>query len=287
MGLFLTLFVAGTLSILLPCILPLVPIVLGASIAGRNKARPLVITIGMVISFVGFTFLLLLVLKYFVHVAEYLRIGTYYILLLFGLSFITQRKEVLYGGAALGSIFFSSKGGAAVLVFAALGIFLMCIGGVLAAKLQQIGGTTQKAAQDEFGSESLLTAFIIGLSMGLVWVPCAGPALGFAFALVREKPGLEAFFALTAYGLGVAVPLLLVGYGGQAAVHSVRSLTKYSGRIKHIAGGVLLLTAISLNYGWLRAIETWLVQDTFFGNVGTQIEERFFGETFRTTVIEK
>jgi cytochrome c biogenesis protein CcdA len=47
----LTLFAAGVLTILLPCILPLVPIVLGVSLAGKRKVRPLVTVAGMVASF--------------------------------------------------------------------------------------------------------------------------------------------------------------------------------------------------------------------------------------------
>ena len=85
MALFITLFGAGMLTIVLPCILPLIPIVLGVSIAGRSKLRPLLITAGMLVSFVGSTFLLLVVLRQFVELADYVRIGTYSVLLLFGL----------------------------------------------------------------------------------------------------------------------------------------------------------------------------------------------------------
>lgn len=277
MGLYVILFVAGVLTILLPCILPLVPIVLGASIADRNKLRPLVITSGMVISFVGFTFLLVQVLTNFVAAADYIRISTYYVLLLFGLGFLSHRREVQFFGAILGAVFFWDRGGEiAVVVAAVIGVFCMYIGGSVATWLQRLGSKTQETVRNEFGQESLFSAAAIGLTLGLVWVPCAGPALGFAFALVREQPGLQAFFALTAYGLGSALPLLIVGYGGQYAAHSVRSLTKYTGRIKQVSGVILILSALSLQYGWLRSLETWLVQNTTYGTLGTRIEESLF-----------
>jgi len=61
------LFGAGVLTILLPCILPLVPIVLGTSIAGKSKLRPLMVILGMLLSFVIFTFLLTVVFKSIPH----------------------------------------------------------------------------------------------------------------------------------------------------------------------------------------------------------------------------
>src|SRR5687767_10955172 len=96
------LFVAGLLTILLPCILPLLPIVLGVSIAGRSPLRPLFTVIGMAISFVAFTFLLHVVLSSFVQTADYIRISTYYVLLLFGVGFLTGNRTLQLMGAVLG-----------------------------------------------------------------------------------------------------------------------------------------------------------------------------------------
>ncbi|MDP7069708.1 MAG: hypothetical protein QF815_04210, partial [Candidatus Peribacteraceae bacterium] len=56
------------------------------------------------------------------------------------------------------------------------------------------------------------------------------------------------------------------------------ALSKYSGRIKQISGGILIVTALALNYNWLRAIETYLVSNTSFGNIGVELEEKLFGE---------
>jgi len=281
MTLALSLFAAGSLTILLPCILPLIPIVLGVSVAGRSKWRPLLTVVGMVVSFVGFTFLLLIVLRQFVEVADYMRIGTYYLLLLFGLGFLTHQKKIQYPGALAGSLFFLQKGYPSVAVAAVAGSLALYFGGRIATRIQQIGSGAQSRARAEFGESSPLTAFIIGLTMGLVWVPCAGPALGFAFTLVREQPGFEALLYLTAYGLGSAFPLLLIGYGGQAAVHSVRTLSKHSGRIKQASGALLILTALSFQFHWFTKIETWFVLNTNYGTLGTRLEEQFFSETLR------
>jgi|TARA_B100001964_G_C14199108_1_gene584887 sulfite exporter TauE/SafE len=92
--------------------------------------------------------------------------------------------------------------------------------------------------------------------------------------LVREQPGPEALLSLLAYGLGTAIPLLLIGYGGQWAVHSVRSLCKYTGRIKQFAGGILIVTAIAFQFGWFKAFEALLVS-TPIGNIGIELEEKY------------
>lgn len=279
MTLALTLFVAGMLTILLPCILPLIPIVLGVSIAGRSKWRPLFTVVGMVVSFVGFTFLLLVVLRQFVEVADYMRIGTYYVLLLFGWGFLTYSRSMQHVGALLGAFFFLQKGFPAVAVAAFLGILAMCAGGKVAVRIQQVGMSVQEHACGEFGESSPLTAFIMGLTMGLVWVPCAGPALGFAFTLVREQPGITALLYLTSYGIGTAVPLLLIGYGGQTATYSVRVLNQYSGRIKQVSGCILILTALSFQFHWFSTIEAWFTLKTGYGTWGTQIESKLFNIT--------
>ncbi|TSC97055.1 MAG: Redoxin protein [Candidatus Peregrinibacteria bacterium Greene1014_49] len=272
----LILFLAGMLTILLPCILPLLPIVLGVSIAGRNRWRPLLTVLGMVVSFVGFTFLLTLVLSQFVAFADILRIATYYILLLFGVGFLTSNRTLQLLGAVLGGFFFNRYGWIAVTAAQTIGAITMELGSKVAVKIQQFGGEIQQGTGAKLGRENPLSAFIIGLTLGLVWVPCAGPALGFAFALVRDEPGPRAAFLLMMYGLGTALPLLLVGYGGQAAVQRVRSFNRYSGRIKQIAGGILILTALGLQYGWLMRVQTYLVQNTAYGTLGTEIEERLF-----------
>lgn len=277
-SLYLTMFIAGMLTILLPCILPLVPIVLGVSIAGRSKWRPLLTIAGMLVSFVGFTFLLTVVLDQFVSLADYIRIGTYYVLLLFGFGFLTGNRTIQILGAVLGGFFFFEYGWVTMTIAQTIGAALMEVGGRIATRIQQFGTNVQQKAAGELGQDNPVTAFLIGLTMGFVWVPCAGPALGFALTLVREQPGLEAAALLTTYGLGTAVPLLLIGYGGQIATQSSRALTKYSGRIKQISGGILIVTALALNYHWLRAIEIYLVSNTSFGNIGVELEEKLFGE---------
>lgn len=279
MTILLTLFAAGVLTILLPCILPLVPIVLGVSLSGRRRLRPLVTVTGMVVSFVAFTLILQILLRQLVQLADFIRVATYYALLLFGICFVTTRYRLQIALAAVGAIpFFWGQGRWALLTMPIVGAAAVAVGGRVAARIQQLGTNVQRGASAGLGAESLLSAFIVGLTLGLVWVPCAGPALGFALTLVRDQPGARAVLALTAYALGAATPLLFIGYGGQSIVRRARGLNRYSGRIKTASGALLVLSAIALQFQWFISLQTWVGDHTSYGNVGTAIEERLFGK---------
>jgi thiol-disulfide isomerase/thioredoxin len=158
----------------------------------------------------------------------------------------------------------------------------MELGGRMATYIQQLGTNVQSTARNELGAKSLLTAFIVGLTMGMVWVPCAGPALGFALTLVRDEPGIRAFLYLTAYGIGAGLPLLAIGYGGQYAVHSVRALSRYSGRIKQVSGIILIISALLFRFDAFQKIQTWLLENTSFGNIGVDIESSLFADDMPT-----
>ncbi len=277
MAFYVALFLSGMATILLPCVLPLLPIVLGVSVVGKSKLRPLFIVLGMVISFVSMLYLLLVVLNQFVELADYIRIGTIYLLLLFGLGFFTHDKRIQLPGAVLGAFFFIDKGWTSVIIAMIIGVIAMELGGRVATMLQQFGTDVQTKARGEFGADSPITALIIGLTLGLVWAPCAGPALGAVLTAVREQPGAMALSYLLVYALGTAVPLLVVGYGGQAAVHSVRKLNKYTGIVKQVAGAALILTAIALHFGLFMKLQVWVATNTEFGSFTSRLEERLFG----------
>jgi cytochrome c biogenesis protein CcdA/thiol-disulfide isomerase/thioredoxin len=278
MTILLTLFAAGLLTILLPCILPLVPIVLGVSLSGRNRWRPLVTAAGMAASFVLFTFVLQILLRQFVQLADLVRVATYYTLVLFGICFVATGSRLQVALAMLAALpFFWGRGWLALLLAPLLGAIAVALGGRVAARLQQAGASVQRGATQSLGSESLLSAFVVGLTLGLVWVPCAGPALGFALTLVRDQPGLRAFLALTAYAVGATLPLLLIGYGGQRAVRGARGLLRYSGRIKQVSGAVLVVSALAFQYQWFQGAQTWLSDHTRLATFGSVVEERLVG----------
>lgn len=270
-----TLFLAGLLTILLPCILPLLPIVLGMSVSGRHPLRPLVTVAGMVLSFVAFTLIFLTVLNRFVLLAEVIRVSTHFALLLFGAGFLTDKRSLQYLIAIVGGFFYLPWGAAAVAASILLGIVALELGGKIASRIQQLGATVQGEARSTFGGESLLTAFFVGLTLGFVWVPCAGPALAFALTLIREEPGTYSAFLLASYAFGAAIPLLLIGYGGQYAIHTVRSLSKFTPFIKRLAGVFLILTGVGLQFRFFETVQLWLLDRTPLGAWEAALQERW------------
>ena len=234
---------------------------------------------GMLLSFVASTLILNVLLSQFVELADYIRIGTYYILLLFGLGFLFHTRTPQIIGAILGGYFFWEKGVIATVSAVVLGIIAVEICGRIATRIQQLGSDMQLKTRAGLGDQSLLGAFIIGLSMGLVWVPCAGPALGFALAVVRNQPGLLAAAYLASYAVGAGIPLMLIGYGGQSAMKSVRRLSQYSGRIKEVSGALLILSALALQFNVFQNLQTWLADKTGFGTIGNDIEVKLFGNS--------
>ena len=280
------LFAAGVLTILLPCILPVVPIVLGASVSGTRKLRPLVTIAGMATSFVVFTVAAQSLLQRLDSLTDLVRVASYDVLFLFGIGFLITRRALRALLAAAGALpFFWSHGPTTVIIAAIASVAAVLLGSRVTARVQQMGTHVQHEASAELGHESLLAAFIVGLTLGLVWVPCAGPALGFALTLVRDEPGPRAVAALTVYALGASTPLLLLGYGGQRLLGSARAVGRFGHRIKQSAGVVLVLCALAFQSQLFLGLQTWLASRTGFGDLGAKLEQRLVGTAMAAPVV--
>lgn len=99
------------------------------------------------------------------------------------------------------------------------------------------------------------SGLLLGLSLGLVWIPCVGPMLTGVLATVAARGTLAAGVALLlVYSLGFAVPMLALGYGSQALRQRVRSVASHPGVVRW-ASGLLLVAfgALILRRGMLFA----------------------------------
>ena len=218
-------FLAGVLSILSPCVLPLTPLVLGAA-AGEQRRGPLVLAGGVALSFT-----------------------------LIGLFVATVGFSIGLDGDRF------RTAGAILLI--ALGLLLAAP--PLQVRLAAAGGPVSDWAERTFGGFStggLSGQFGVGLLLGAVWSPCVGPTLGAASALAARGESLP-FVAATmaAFGIGAGLPLALLGSLSRPAMARWRDRLISGGKGAKIALGVLLVAiGLVILTGADKQIESALVE---------------------------
>lgn len=221
-------FLAGTLSILSPCVLPLLPIVFGAA-AGKHKFGPLALAAGLTVSFVA--------------------VGLFIATIGFSIGLQGQTIRTASG------LLLAAVG--AVLLVPAFGARFAATAGPVSAFMERRFSVPANA-----GASGLQGQFFVGALLGAIWSPCVGPTLGAASLLASRGENLgQVSLVMTAFGLGAAIPLALIG----SASH--KTLSHWRGRIvqagiagKMALGGLLLLTGLAVASGLDKSLEAWLVQ---------------------------
>ena len=213
---------AGVVTIAAPCTLPVLPILLGASVGQSGKARPAMIALGFVISFSAAALLLSAITRIFDFDPNVLRTGAAVLLLGFGLLMVWPAP------------------------FEWLSIRL---GGLV--NTSSTGNTTSH--QGNIGG------FVLGTTLGLVWTPCAGPVLGSILTVVAtSKDTAWASALLVVYAIGAAIPMLAIAYGGQAVTTRVRSIARISPRLQQGFGVVVIAFALLSYFQYDTLIVAWL-----------------------------
>jgi len=201
---------AGAVTIGGPCILPLLPIVLGTSTAKRHPLRPISIVFGFTVTFTGFAILFSLFGGILGLSPTNWRLIAAFVIGLFGLLMIFPKVQAQ-----------------------------------LFARLEPIVGKLVPASDPT--KQDLWSGWILGMSLGIVWTPCAGPILGSILTLIAAKQNLtQAGALLFSFAIGAGIPMLLIAYGGQVAVAKVKFFSKYTEIIQQIFGGLVILVAIGL-----------------------------------------
>lgn len=107
----------------------------------------------------------------------------------------------------------------------------------------------------------LLGSALIGMAFAAGWTPCIGPTLASILVLAGTSPG-RAVYLMAAYAFGVAIPFL----GLAAGIGSVGWLRPYAGTMQRVAGGLLVVMGFLLVTGTMNRITSWLLQ--WFGPIG-------------------
>lgn len=213
---------AGVVTVAAPCTLPMLPILLGASVGQTGKLRPAMIASGFVMSFSATALALSAVTRIFDFDPNNLRTAATVLLLGFGLLMIWPRPYEWLSVRLNGMI----GSGAA---------------GSFAAHQGNLGG------------------FLLGTTLGLVWTPCAGPVLGSILTVVATSPDTAwASVLLVVYAIGAAIPMLAIAYGGQAATTRVRSIAAISPRLQQGFGAIVIAFAVASWFQYDTLIVAWL-----------------------------
>ena len=228
-------FLAGVLSTLSPCVLPLLPIVLGAA-ASEHRLGPLALAGGLALSFVTIGLLVATVGFSLGLDGGVFRIAAAIMLVAFGIALLVPQVQARAALAA---------------------------GPVSHWVEEQFGGLSGVGLGGQLG---------VGLLLGAVWIPCVGPTLGAASLLAAQGRDLAQVAAtMLVFGLGAALPLLILGLLSREALLRWRGRLMTSGRaakaalgIGLIASGALVLSGAdkALETAILAGMPGWLVEAT-------------------------
>ena len=220
-------FIAGILSTLSPCVLPLLPLVFGSSLS-KHRWGPVALGFGVSLSFVSVG-LFVATLGFAQGIDENVfRSIAAMLMLLVGLILVVPWLETRFALAA-----------------GPVGNWLH----------QRFGAGVESGLGGQFG---------VGLMLGAIWSPCVGPTLGAASLLAAQGQNLsEVALTMLLFGLGAALPMLLIGLASRA------TLAKWRGRIhanskigKRVFGVILVSYAVLTLTGLDRTLQTALVNST-------------------------
>jgi cytochrome c-type biogenesis protein len=218
-------YLAGLLTLINPCVLPVLPIVLASSLH-RDRRAPVALAAGM------------------------------------SLSFVVLGLGVTAVGPALG-LDSDTVARAAALVMVGFGLVMLVP--ALSGRFSTVtaGFAARADAQIDAASDAGLGGqFLSGALLGAVWSPCIGPTLGAAIALASTGESLgRAGAIMTGFALGVSTLILGLAYGAKSAIRRrqalLRSLADYA---KPVMGVTFVAVGLALWFRLHHAIEGWLVQ---------------------------
>lgn len=222
---------AGSLTTLSPCVFPLLPLVLGGSLQA-HKLAPVAMGAGMATSFAA--------------------IG-----LLLGMA-----------GAALGIDSDTIRVAAAILLIMLAVVMLIPAGsGYFSRWLGPLANFANHASS-RFSGESLGSAWVLGMLLGLVWSPCSGPLLASILTMVATEGGaLRGGLLLGIFGAGAAIPLVAVAYASRAGFQRSRNwIMAHTAKMKITFAGLLGLMGVAILTGadkWLEARINYLLPDSW------------------------
>ena len=240
-------FLAGVLTILAPCVLPLIPIIIGTTTVSKNKWKPFIITASLALSIVVFTLLL-------------------------------KASTLLID---IPQVFWTSVSGGIVLIFGLVLLF-PDLWEKIALRLKFSQKAQTNLAEAGTG-ESWKSSVLIGAALGPVFSSCS-PTYFVILATVLPANFFVGLIYLIVYSLGIMLTLGLVGYFGQRLIVKLKWATNPKGWFKKVMAILLILVGLAVITGYEKKIETAIL-DAGYGVSG--LEERLIDNITENMEIEE
>lgn len=197
-------FSAGIVSVLSPCVLPLIPAVMAYS-TGKGRLRPLAIVLGLSLSFTSMGIAASILGMAFIGYVYHLRIAAALIIIFLGLYMLSESLE---------------------------------------RKLLTLKSRMLPSLNLPISSSGVVGGFILGLSLGIAWTPCIGPILGTILALVAiEASPFYGAVMLFIYSLGLGIPMLVIGYVTKSSIQ-LGKFARYGAILERVTGAVLIIVGL-------------------------------------------
>ncbi|MGE5300621.1 MAG: cytochrome c biogenesis CcdA family protein [Acidobacteriota bacterium] len=184
----------GLASVLSPCVLPVVPVIVAGAEA-RDRLRPLLVVLGLSLTFMAM--------------------------------------------GAVSSLFGALLAGRTRYIEQAGGLIILVMGLMLLLDIN-IFKRLYRLSNIRVNSEGRFGGLVLGMALGLVWVPCVGPVLSGILAMVGTNGRLvRGVVLLGFYSLGFAAPMLAVAYSSHTIQRRLRKVTGHEKLLRYLTGGVL------------------------------------------------
>lgn len=235
-------FIAGVLTILAPCVLPLLPVIVGGSLARGAQTehpwrRPLIVTTSLALSIVLFTLLLKATTALLGVPVAVWQVIAGVIVILFGITMLAPRlwEELM-----------------------------------IRTRLQARSSQLMAKSSTKKG---VVGDILLGLSLGPVFSSCS-PTYALIVATVLPASFAEGAVNLTAYAVGLSAMLLLVTLLGRSLIDKLGWTLNPHGWFYKIIGGVFLVVGIGLIFGWDKKVQEFVLEQGWYDPI-IHIEESF------------
>lgn len=238
---------AGIFTVLAPCILPLLPVVVGASETGKRfiSKRALVVIGSLSVSVIAFT------------------------LLLKATTLLIDIPQVFWN-------WFSGI----VIILVGLAMVFPSLWAKVP-YINKISLASNKAVGAGYQKKSYAGDMLIGLALGPVFSTCS-PTYLFIIATALPASFAIGFVYLLGYTLGLALSLLLIAYFGQSIVNALGARMGGAGRVKQVFGVLIIVVGIAILTGYDKKIETFILDSGYGATI--QLEDSLI-ELFAPTSI--